>query len=348
MALPNTGISTSLVANTIGAGSNDVGTLCTHPNVNEFGFNTPDATQMSNYWGKTVQERVEQGNGYLTPGAIGYPLGVFRGYDHNWLTFKANNFGERSPDSNDYYKPLIIQFPIQFTKASMSNMPFVPVGHTFSVYFNRVNNFTAGNGTLMPEYTNVTGAYPYMEINVSIFNPPDGGSALAENSTFYLKVVHNSSPERRWFISGETHQTASAGGDSYVFQVTVPNDPYTYVINLGTYSGIFVEYNTTYIYNVNVNINADLRVDTQVPVEVQISKSSDFSVTVFTQTGTISCLKNTTSPGTAVPSGSGLFSFPTAHQSFIVGDTVYYRVKINNGSYSTVQTGTVVNTPPWD
>ena len=36
MALGTTGISTSLVASTIGAGSNDVGTLCTHPNINKW------------------------------------------------------------------------------------------------------------------------------------------------------------------------------------------------------------------------------------------------------------------------------------------------------------------------
>ena len=36
MALPNTNISTTLVADTIGSGSNDVGTLCTHPNVNKW------------------------------------------------------------------------------------------------------------------------------------------------------------------------------------------------------------------------------------------------------------------------------------------------------------------------
>ena len=36
MALPTTGISTSLVKTEIGAGSNDVGTLCTHPNINKW------------------------------------------------------------------------------------------------------------------------------------------------------------------------------------------------------------------------------------------------------------------------------------------------------------------------
>lgn len=41
MALSTTGISTSLVRKTIGAESNDVGTLCTHPNINMMAINKP-------------------------------------------------------------------------------------------------------------------------------------------------------------------------------------------------------------------------------------------------------------------------------------------------------------------
>jgi len=36
MALPNTNISTTLVGQTLGSGSRDVGTLCTHPNINKW------------------------------------------------------------------------------------------------------------------------------------------------------------------------------------------------------------------------------------------------------------------------------------------------------------------------
>ena len=41
MALPNTGISTSLVAQTLGAGTNDVGSLCSHPNINMWSRRKP-------------------------------------------------------------------------------------------------------------------------------------------------------------------------------------------------------------------------------------------------------------------------------------------------------------------
>lgn len=40
-ALPNTGITTSMVANAIGAASNDVGTLCSHSNVNKWAKHKP-------------------------------------------------------------------------------------------------------------------------------------------------------------------------------------------------------------------------------------------------------------------------------------------------------------------
>lgn len=35
MALPNSNISTTLVGNTLGSSSRDIGTLCTHPNINK-------------------------------------------------------------------------------------------------------------------------------------------------------------------------------------------------------------------------------------------------------------------------------------------------------------------------
>ena len=41
MALPNSNISTTLVGNTLGSGSRDVGTLCSHPNVNMWSKRKP-------------------------------------------------------------------------------------------------------------------------------------------------------------------------------------------------------------------------------------------------------------------------------------------------------------------
>ena len=40
MALPLTGVSVSLVRSTLGASTNDVGLLCTHPNINRWSKKT--------------------------------------------------------------------------------------------------------------------------------------------------------------------------------------------------------------------------------------------------------------------------------------------------------------------
>ncbi len=105
MALHTAGISTSLVASTIGAGSNDVGTLCTHSNVNMWSKRKPvrdyrsvvpfeevgladncglvlypftgDDTKITYY--NKPGTWVDQFGQHTTP----FRLGDFRGYEHN-------------------------------------------------------------------------------------------------------------------------------------------------------------------------------------------------------------------------------------------------------------------------
>ena len=95
MALPNTNITTTLVGQTIGSGSRDVGTLCTHPNINKWskwkpvqldktegltesdlisvacGLSRNPQTQAISYW----KPRGGMNNEY-------YRLGDFRNYNH--------------------------------------------------------------------------------------------------------------------------------------------------------------------------------------------------------------------------------------------------------------------------
>ena len=100
MALPNTNISTTLVADTLGASSRDVGTLCTHQAINKwskwkpvrygsvspiteaqlastnFGMSIPSST--TNNYLVALDEWV-----YIRPNnASGYRLGDFRNYHH--------------------------------------------------------------------------------------------------------------------------------------------------------------------------------------------------------------------------------------------------------------------------
>ena len=137
MALGTTGISTSLVASTIGAGSNDVGTLCTHHNINKwskwkpyrynslsgltetiikninFGM-TPATLIPSNIpgtesseiplyiWGQWQKPRGGQYNEF-------YRLGDFRNYNHSsepfctQIEFKNQNGGIRPVNGNSLY-----------------------------------------------------------------------------------------------------------------------------------------------------------------------------------------------------------------------------------------------------
>lgn len=103
MALPTTGISTSLVKATIGAATNDVGSLCSHPNINMWskhkpvqfpaarGLSEAEFISDNNNWGILFQESSpHNGAGYYlnvyqkpTGGASSpYRLGDFRGYNH--------------------------------------------------------------------------------------------------------------------------------------------------------------------------------------------------------------------------------------------------------------------------
>lgn len=107
-ALPETGISISLVKQTIGASSNDLGTLCIHPNVNIWAkykpvtYPSPITDGISDWWkgqdkmcgivhpyvanasqinSTTIYKHKSPIGGSNSP----YRLGDFRGYDHNAL-----------------------------------------------------------------------------------------------------------------------------------------------------------------------------------------------------------------------------------------------------------------------
>lgn len=102
MTLPNTGISTSLVRSTIGAATNDVGSLCTHPNINKWSkwkpvlFNSVNGLTVANLQSANFGLQPSASStsyasvvslkwGYNRPagGASSpYRLGDFRNYNH--------------------------------------------------------------------------------------------------------------------------------------------------------------------------------------------------------------------------------------------------------------------------
>ena len=130
MALPLTGITTSMVASAIGAATNDVGRLCTHPNVNKwsrwkpislakitgitesdlssvnFGF-TPKSFYVSEIpSNKQNETSLFVWGDYEKPtgGATSpYRLGDFRNYNHQAL---SPFVGLELKNSNNYQKPV--------------------------------------------------------------------------------------------------------------------------------------------------------------------------------------------------------------------------------------------------
>ena len=110
MALPNDKITTTLVANTLGASSRDVGTLCTHTAINkwskwkpvrfgtvagltqqelemvEYGIKAGNNTPSSSYFTPTSPYFIynkPRGSAYNEP----YRLGDFRNYNHDAQCF---------------------------------------------------------------------------------------------------------------------------------------------------------------------------------------------------------------------------------------------------------------------
>lgn len=93
MALPNSNISTTLVGNTLGSSSRDVGTLCTHPNINKWSKWKPVRSSKTEPLTVTDIENLKSGLNrvdmyeveYLKPtgGATSpYRIGDFRNYNH--------------------------------------------------------------------------------------------------------------------------------------------------------------------------------------------------------------------------------------------------------------------------
>jgi hypothetical protein len=87
MAIPQSGITTTLVGQTIGLGSNDVGTLCTSTKINPWSRYKPGYLTVEP--DGTIGFQLPRGMGYNDPRGSylgrpdeGYNLGDFRGYNH--------------------------------------------------------------------------------------------------------------------------------------------------------------------------------------------------------------------------------------------------------------------------
>ena len=86
-ALPLTGITTSMVASAIGAGSNDVGALCTHPNINKWSKWKP--VNHSSVVGLTESQF----------SGLKYGINIFELFSTVGTTFNSQNWNYNKPTS---------------------------------------------------------------------------------------------------------------------------------------------------------------------------------------------------------------------------------------------------------
>jgi hypothetical protein len=337
MALPNTGINTKLVKTAIGTTSRNVGVLVTHENVNEFGIDSPQSMQDIFFWGKSAAERI----GSLR----GYQLGMFRGYRHEWVAFRFFDLALTS--INDYYADMKMKMVLIFASQKLENKPLVEVYHEFSAYFSRTNNFHQSQGTLIGQ-ANFEDKYPGgVELSLNPSNPPDGGAPLAELSKFYINIVHNNSPLKRWFVFGKNAQQAADGGDSYVREMTVPENSYTESVN-ALLTGLFAKNTNSVmtIFEILLKVNSYTRSGFTAPYIIQVSKTSNFDTPIATGMSTIYVQGNAIG-GTPAINGTARFDFTgIGNQNFSVGDDVFYRINFNNAGFTSYGTSKVLSQLP--
>ncbi|WP_286847095.1 hypothetical protein [Proteiniphilum sp. UBA5463] len=127
MALPDTNISTTLVGTTLGSGSRDVGTLCTHPNINKWSRWKPIR---SNKVAGLVETDLENAQfGFSFPVEINAGVSIL---SQNWVYDKprglAYNEGYRLGDFRGYNHQAIIPFTISIPDSFLANSNSPSVG----------------------------------------------------------------------------------------------------------------------------------------------------------------------------------------------------------------------------
>lgn len=137
MALPNDKISTSLVGTTLGSGSRDVGTLCTHPNINKWSKWKP--VRFNKVTGLTESELRSVNCGLNIPSvsSISQVISTYRGGALSWSYNKPRggvlNEPYRIGDFRNYEHIVGKQYSILFPDVIIeSSRPNIDTSVTFS------------------------------------------------------------------------------------------------------------------------------------------------------------------------------------------------------------------------
>lgn len=329
--LPTTGISVSMVKSAIGAGSNDVGTLFLHENVNEWGFNCPGINNMKAVWGKPSSERrkLSPNDPNYTPvfGVMpGYNLGYFRGYDHDWVAYI---FGSVMTDFIDYESDLVFNVQVERVPKLLAKPDPVPaVEHTFKVEFARnINQFDLGTATVVNAA--FTATEPYSQFTLSALYPPDYATngSLDEGEPFYIKVTHLSSPERRW---------AEILDVPFIGSYTTPASAFTNTLEYRNFTVVGVKKTTSpkaTIFTVSADLYADYPFLQSVNFTGMMSPTSDYSANNYTLYDNNVQIQPNTTPGTPSFVKNLMFDFSlTTLKNYVsVNDTVYGKITASTG-----------------
>lgn len=346
-ALPNTGISVSMVKATIGAGTNDVGALFLHPNVNEYGFNLTGGVRegviQEQIWGKPSSERAKLSPlhpNYAGTPYPGYHLGNFRGYDHDWVVYLLGGVQGQSTfyENNMIFKVLIEPLPKLINKPA----PTPAVEHTFKIEFARnPNQFDLGTATLVSN--NFKAVAPFSTFEIEPIYPPDYAinGSLTPGQTIYLRVTHLSSPERRWTITTDVPVTIS---------YTVPNSAFSNTMEYRNFKITAVKKRTSpavYIFTVEADLYADFSTQQIVDFTGTMSNTSDYSSNVFNLYDNGVVINPNTTPGTPTLVKHLMFDFSSTSIRSLVnpGNTVYGKIVAAGGPQYT-GSAVVTSTPP--
>ena len=346
-ALPNTNITTTLVGQTLGTSSRDVGTLFLHPNVNEWGFNCPSINEQNAVWGQPASIRAKLSpsdpgyvyNPFLIPG---YNLGYFRGYDHDWVVYLLEGVNHTSGfyEDNIIFKILIEPIPKLISKP----VPVPAIEHIFKIEFARnENQFNLGTATVISN--NFIAKVPFSSFEIEPIYPPDYATngSLSEGEKFYLKITHLSSPARRW---------VDIGGESVTIEYTTPSSAYTNSFEYRNFTIIAVKKTTApavTVFKVEADLYADFSGQQIIDFTGTMSTTVNYTNNVYNLYDNGVIISTNPTPGTAsfVKRLSFDFSGTTLNNFVSVGNNVYGKIVASTGQTFT-GSAVVTDNPPLD
>lgn len=332
MALPSTYVGIAQIRNEIGESTDkdDIGSLILSSKVNRWGFNTVGAQQIK-HWGVPASEL-----------AAPYDVGAFRNYDHSWGCYTVND-GTLTGGLAIYEAGELTISLIRLGGVDPNPL----IGHYFDLYVSQ-NPFTTQNTG-----TKVWNNQPITTSRALSITPSD----YAENSTMYVKLVHLSSPERRFDMNaceaqfnGNVVTTVDKVLKTIIFNVPIGDDPYTYVWGGSVTSGGWVVQGGGSIpdaISIPFTLYNGDRVAHSITINVDVCSTSNFSTQINSATATVSCPRaNYVNGSLVLGSATGSAAGSVVSSGFTVGSTYYKRYNVNGGAWQSAGSGIVLASPP--